>query len=288
MTKDELLASANALARNLDQPGLTERTLRDLVGEGLIEGPTPVGRRRGQHPDWQWSETSLEAARAIVELANDGVKRKHLLAVYLYFRGLPIPVERLRTGLKHEARRMMRTTRREFPDTALHDKTPDQREALYRRMGPLDPSLAIFDVEGFKELILGGMDQAVWGDEETIAHLRKMFGQTPDRPTDGDDDLAPFIATLLGTIGIFAEPDESASSALEVIDRANSADFEQARAAALLLLMGASALARIGKAFDFAQFGDLMALAVRTLVSPVWLTLLFTGILNGIITLRET
>lgn len=279
MTRDELLSRVNESAMAAGHPPVSARQLRDWRDEGLLVGAHAHGRRRGLPPDWRWSDGDLETVNEITSLRRAGARRADELAIELWLIGRPIQVGRVRRAFRSEFDRLVKRSRRKLRDTK-GDAKGASRRALLNRMGPLDRDLARLNLRPSDGLLLNSLGEAIEGAHGSPALADGLF-----RENGTPETLqlpSPISTLLLGMSGMLAVADESDKSALEAVENATDADFEDARAFLMRALVILKLVSDTIEMNSNDEDGYRLVRKLQSLFRISWTMPLFVQYLNGI------
>ncbi len=223
--------------------------IRRWVDARLIRGPKPIGRKRGQHPDWQWSESSFQQALRICALRAQGLKRTSEIRFYLWRQCSDIPFDRLsdfqqlRRDVRKEFRRARNEMRRQstskFDPRSEKEISALRAESITKKLGEPSPLLVPL---GFRyseaetltllgSLLFGEHGTLKIGSEEVsldkaISDVLNRFGLSKEMQS-----LVPELPELARGIlsGLGGVPDQIEGSAEDAIMDADETMFNHAR-----------------------------------------------------------
>lgn len=217
MTRDEVLTIANDTARAIGGGKVTSRALQDWVYAGLVPPPTVHGLGRGAGVRSTFSPVAVAVVRKIVELRQRGIRRKSLVAVYLWLDDQFSDAYKIRGFLLLEFERTFRNSVRgqkaqfdhrfeDISDGAMIDK---RMRALPKAAPVISRLTAVIPAQ---DMLLAA-SSATWGSSV---------------------DRADFKIPLMSSIaefgkGLFGAPDEANQSVLELIEKASEEDLAQAK-----------------------------------------------------------
>lgn len=279
MTRDELLNRINETATSVGSPPVSARQLWDWRDEGLLVGAHAHGRRRGLPPDWRWSDGDLETVNEITSLRLAGARRADELAIELWFIGRPIQIGRVRRAFRSEFDRLVKRTRRKLRDTK-GDAKGASRRALLNRMGPLDRDLGRLNLRPSDGLLLNSLGEAIEGAHGSPALADGLF-----RENGTPETLqlpSPISTLLLGMSGMLAVADESDRSALEAIENATDADFEDARHTLISALLAVKVFSMTMELIAKKEDRNRPIRILQSIFHITWKLPLFVQYLNGI------
>ena len=295
MNREELLSRVNQVVSQHGWEPVIPRTLRKWVSMGLMDGPTPMGQRRGVPPDWQWSEKCYEQTVRICALKAQGSSRFGELFVRLWLE------EALPFNRRSDFKRLQGTLLREFrrarnrmlkPVTAGFDPRTEARitqpraSTIARQLGNASPSLL---PDGFRyseahlvtalaatqfgetgSLHVGGVPASL---ESLMLDVFPRFGMPSSLFANTPHLL--YVAQHMFS-GFIGDPEEIDGSSEEAITRANLDAYEVARCLFCGLREGTPQMPEVLAAInqDSEQCIDAMkaryALFATVLKSPQW------------------
>ncbi len=250
MTRDEFLTRLNVEAEKNLWERVTPRMIRRLVDARLMRGPKPIGRERGQHPDWQWSESSFQQALRICALRAQGLKRTSEIRFYLWRQYSDIPFDRpsdfqqLRRDVRKEFRRARNEMRRQ--STSKFDLRSEKEistlraESITKKFGELSPLLGPLGFRYSDVQILPLSGSLLFGEHGTlkigsekvsldtaISDVLNRFGLSKEMQS-----LVPEFPEMARGIlsGLGGVPDQIEGSAEDAIMDADETMFNLARA----------------------------------------------------------
>ena len=240
-SKADLLALANECALELGLAPVSESVFESWISQKFFKGAKARGIGRGVNPDWSFPETTADVIREILALRSVGAVRSNQLVIGLWVLGTDFPLQRLRTALKSEFRRMIKRQERGSPWWTDHYKDLERvsnakRAIRIDQLPRLDPDFVAAGVALPRELSLDVCLRGYWGTEEgnDIPSII-LDGNVKNRDTAPMFNLLTMMLNVDGAIGL---PGESAIDGYEAIDQISLADLEQART--LFLLCAAS------------------------------------------------
>lgn len=278
MTRDELRCAANKYAEEIGAPSVTDRHLRDWRDEGLLSGPKGRGRGRGQGVDWDWPDEALANIKTIIRLRGMGERRATQFRAYLWIAGADIPFAKAKEAICAEFERSLKDQRRMVPGEPGRD-TKSSWASVLRRLGPLDPDLepfAPFELSEDGSLFSREMLAEFMGTEGAeFATLERLKASWPELiEFDNDHFVQNFFS---GFTGIFGVPDETASSAIELLKSATETEFADAREIASAIYLGWLAATALVTGAD-----DPLASKWRTVDRSGFAVWIFVCALNGL------
>lgn len=225
MTLAEFYARVVTIAAELGVEPLSQRQLRDLVDEGALSSPKPVGRGRGQGVGREWTEATLDDVALILRLRKFGERRADQAKAYLWTLGRPVPFDKARLAIEAEFARMVARERRRLGDTEVAQRSSGLK-SLARRIGSADPALARFAPSMQEEgaFHVDVLTTLIWG--EGHREFERSLSANPDFGALFAIVRDYFTPMFSGALGDVEETDKSALAALQ---SASEADFLAAR-----------------------------------------------------------
>lgn len=249
MTRDEFLTRLNAEAEKNRWKRVTHRMIRRWIDARLMSGPKPIGRKRGQHPDWQWSESSFQQALRICTLSAQGLKRSSEIRIHLWLDGADIPFDRpedfrqLRRNVRREYRLVRKEIRRQskskFDPRSEKEISAHRAKSITRRLG--EPSLHLVPL-GFQysneamlalwgSLLFGEHGTLKIGDQEqsfdkALSSVLNQFGFS-EKILSLVPELPELARNILGGLG--GDPNKMEGSGEDAIIDADEEMFNRAR-----------------------------------------------------------
>jgi hypothetical protein len=249
LTRDEFLTRLNAETEKNRWKRVTHRMIRRWIDARLMRGPKPIGRKRGQHPDWQWPESSFQQALRICALSAQGLKQSSEIRIHLWLDGADIPFDRpddfrqLRRNVRRVYRlvrnEMRRQSRSNFDPRSEKEISAHRAKSITRRLG--EPSLRLvplgFQYSNEEMLALWGLllfgehgtlkigdqeqsfDSAISSVLNRLGFSEELQSQVPELP-----ELARNILSGLG-----GDPNKIEGSAEDAIIDADEETFNRAR-----------------------------------------------------------
>jgi hypothetical protein len=230
-TTDELLATVNAQAAQLGIQPVTQRWLRFLVDENLIEARTPKGRQRGLNPTWRFSESATRHACTILELKSRGVQRTASIRIQLWVLDEHYPMDGVHEALCSEFARLLKRIRRASRFDYDHRRRAQPSDAEMQRhakkLPPLDTDLSAAGFTLPKQMMVELASELNWGTdgyERLSCALNKLAQQA-----NISADILNFGPGLANLGGLFGNSDEIINSGEEIIKRVCDDDLCKAR-----------------------------------------------------------
>lgn len=298
MNRQQFLERLNRRSRARYGVTLTDRMLRDSVEEGIIAGPKPRGRRRGQSPEWVWARGSYRQALQICRLKALGCVRFGDLRVQLWLRGSEPASGDFRASLRaefvrrqKEAFRRVNVTRDPRTDEGAHKG----RSGLTRQIGQPSPSLLPAGVEIAPIIKIAAFDAMRFGEaRSTLASATQSFLENNFKEFLFVEEFGKLFPDQV--IGFFinglnksmADPDEVEASVIDVIQSAPPLLFDNARYLLKIIvtaLRSMSPLAELASAFgmplnQLVEPSRFISAVLQR--QPVWKMMLFVFCLNVI------
>jgi hypothetical protein len=223
--------------------------IRRWIDARLMRGPKPIGRRRGQHPDWQWPESSFQQAIRICTLSAQGLKRSSEIRIRLWLDGADIPFERpedfrqLQRNVRREYRlvrnEMRRQSKSKFDPRSEKEISVHRAKSITWRLG--EPSLHLVPL-GFQylneamlalwgSLLFGEHGTLKIGDQEqsfdkALSSVLNQFGFS-EKILSLVPELPELAQNILGGLG--GDPNQIEGSAEDAIIDADEEIFNFAR-----------------------------------------------------------
>jgi hypothetical protein len=225
MTRDEVLTIANDTARAIGGSEVTSRALQDWVDAGLVPQPTIHGLGRGAGVRSTFSPDAVAVVRKIVELRQKGIRRKSLVAVYLWLDDQFSDAHKIREFLFSEFKRTLKYAVRGQKTQFDHRYGDISDGATFNRSVRALPKAAP---------ILSHLTAAIPAEDILLAASSATWAY-PDKA----DFKIPLMSSIaeLGE-GLFGAPDETNQSALKLIRNASEEDLAQAKQALLTFHVG--------------------------------------------------
>ena len=236
-TWQEVEGALAAQARVLGAAAPTSRMVRDWVDEGLVPPRIRRGLGRGRGVTWMISDDFVHRAKLIVRAKSRGVVRMDGLRLTLWAQGCRFPEDQIRSALKQEYERAIRSIRKSVPDQLdLRHKSyalaPATARALLK-LGALDPRFAAagFGLPDelravFASLVRFGSpeNEAASIDFSGLTQLLQGIAPGVDWTAQSlPDTIGPLLA---GSLGVADETDPDPGS---IIQDALGSDIRQAR-----------------------------------------------------------
>jgi hypothetical protein len=217
-----ILDVLNAEAESLGAPGVSSRTLEDLISEKHLPGP--LQNSLGRHgSEWTYSPASLKAALEVIRFkAIDPKRRNTVLRIRLWLLGFDVSIKRIAEDLESEFSRLLRRNIFRSPlrydaksaeDISVRDKDRERRRA-----GTLDPAFIDAGFELPRDDLLGLVWEAISDPVRS-----SQFLQTPDQlvsPLLSESGKGVFqiflrsVEPYVDTSGLLGNPDEIEKSGL--------------------------------------------------------------------------
>jgi hypothetical protein len=268
----------------------------DWIEEGLIDGPTAKGRKRGANPLWEYASGTVDRALTILKLKADGVTRFSALRLQLWLRGHELPSPRIKEDLHEEFERLLKKhfSRRMWSYDA-NDPNPDSPEKIERhkhKLQAVDPTLDAAGLRPSDDGLLALGSKLFWGPDrktDSFEVLTSELSQKLGIPSDIIEmlfaDLNPYISCVAG---LFGNPDEIEKSGLSELSDLNHEDLINGRtfyqASLGLFEVGGKALA-LSKSVDASALRLAFEKTVRSLKTQEWSVLCFA--LGAIVSRRN-